>query len=68
MEYWDIVFNRLDIIFDILCTASLIIFAVVSIITFIASVCDETNYFKCKWYKSFAIYATTIFLLRIFIP
>lgn len=68
MEYWDIVFSRLDFIFNAVSVITLAFFIVMSILVFCVSMEEEINYFKSKFYKSLLIFTIIIGLLQIFIP
>lgn len=68
MGYWDIVFSRLDFIFNVVSVITLVFFIIMSLLFFAISADEEKNYFKNKFYKYLLIFTIIIGLLQIFIP
>ena len=68
MGYWDIVFSRLDFIFNAVSVITLAFFIIMSLLVFAISADEEKNYFKNKFYKYLLIFTIIIGLLQIFIP
>lgn len=68
MGYWDIVFSRLDFIFNVVSVITLAFFIIMSLLVFVISADEEINYFKSKFYKYLLIFTIIIGLLQIFIP